>query len=82
MINFRIYEMNDHELLTTKLTKEGALKYANSKENINKRIMIVKHDTETKSDEIINRTTGDPYWKNKSCLELKKEIIKRKSHKK
>lgn len=80
MINFRIYNMNKHELLATTMTREDALIVANCDENINKRIMIVKHDSE-KGDEIVNRTTGDSCIENLSCMELKKEIVKLKSKK-
>lgn len=76
MINFRIYNMNKHELLAMTLTKEDALIVANCDENINKRIMIVKHDTE-KGDEIVNRTTGENYA-SMSCVELKREIVQKR----
>lgn len=64
MINFRIYEMNNFELLSLKRTKEEAVVFANSKENMYKRLMIVKHDTE-KGDEIVDRTTGESFMKGK-----------------
>lgn len=75
MINFRIYNMNEHELLATTMTRDDALIVANCKENINKRIMIVKHDSE-KGDEIVNRTTGESCV-NKSCVDLKREIVQK-----
>lgn len=61
MINFKIYNMNNFELLSLKKTKEEAVVFAN-KENMYKRLMIVKHDDE-KGDEIVNRTTGESYYK-------------------
>ena len=62
MINFKIYNMNNFELLSLKKTKEEAVVFANSKENMYKRLMIVKYDDE-KGDEIVNRTTGESYYK-------------------
>lgn len=64
MINFKIYNMNNFEMIALKRTKEEALSFSNSKDNINKRIMIVKHDSEN-GDEIINRITGESYFKEK-----------------
>lgn len=74
MINFKIYNANTLDFLAMTLTREDAITVANCDENINKRIMIVKHDTE-KSDEIVNRTTGKSYVE-MSCVELKNEITK------
>ena len=81
MINFRIYNMNEHELLATRLTREEAVAFINKEENKNKRIMAVKYDTEKKQgDEIVNISEIEGYLKLKdmSCIELKREIVKRK----
>ena len=64
MINFKIYNMNNFEMIALKRTKEEAIGFSNCKENINKRLMIVKHDDEL-GDEIVNRTTGESYVKEK-----------------
>lgn len=64
MINFKIYNMNNFEMIALKRTKEEALSFSNNKDNINKRLMIVKHDDEN-GDEIVNRTTGESYFKEK-----------------
>ena len=63
MINFRIYNMNEHELIASKLSKEEAIQIINNIKQ--KRIMIIKHDTETKSDEIVNINTLESYTKGK-----------------
>lgn len=76
MINFNLYNANTLDFLAMTLTKEDALLVANCEENINKRIMIVKHDTE-KGDEVVNRTTGESYV-NMSCVDLKREIVQKR----
>ena len=80
MINFRIYNMNEHELLASNLTREETIQCINSKKNQNRRIMVIKHDTETKGDEIVNieNVNGRIQLKELSCVELKREIVEKR----
>ena len=74
MINFRLYEMNEHKLLASNLSKEEALNISNNKKYKNKRLMMIKHDTE-KGDEIVDRTTGESYMKGRLKGEEKVLIL-------
>lgn len=80
MINFRIYEMNEHKLLASQLTKEEAIAFVNDKKK-RARIMAVKYDTEKKiGDEVVNIETMESYaLKDMSCVDLKREIVKKKT---
>lgn len=71
MIKFRIYDMMTRKGIAYDLKKEQVPLIV--KANEGKKIMVIKHDTETKSDEIVDKYTLTSL-KNMSCVELKKEI--------